>query len=189
MQYAINPEPIHNLNPDKVKELLKKAGVENLTVDLSVSDAAFTGAVDAATLFKESAAKCGININVIREAADSYWDAVWLKKPFCASYWNGRPTCDWMFTTAYAAEAPWNDTFWKNPRFNELLVAARSETNSDTRAKQYAEMQQLLHDDGGLINIVFNKYLSAHSKAVAHGDLLSNWDCDGMKIASRWWMA
>jgi peptide/nickel transport system substrate-binding protein len=189
VQYAINPEPIHNLNPDKVKELLKKAGVENLTVDLSVSDAAFTGAVDAATLFKESAAKCGININVIREAADSYWDAVWLKKPFCASYWNGRPTCDWMFTTAYAAEAPWNDTFWKNPRFNELLVAARSETNSDTRAKQYAEMQQLLHDDGGLINIVFNKYLSAHSKAVAHGDLLSNWDCDGMKIASRWWMA
>jgi peptide/nickel transport system substrate-binding protein len=189
VQYAINPEPVHTFNPDVVKELLKKAGKEGLTVDLSVSDAAFTGAVDAATLFKETAAKAGININVIQEAADSYWDAVWLKKPFCASYWNGRPTCDWMFTQAYAAEAPWNDTFWKNPRFNELLVAARSETNSDTRAKQYAEMQQLVHDDGGLINIVFNNYVSANSKAVAHGDLLSNWDVDGMKICSRWWMA
>ena len=58
-----------------------------------------------------------------REPDDGYWDNVWLKKPFVASYWSGRPTCDWMFTTAYAADAAWNDTFWKNPRFNELLVA------------------------------------------------------------------
>ena len=50
-------------------------------------------------------------------------------------------------------------------------------------------MQQLVHDDGGLINIVFNSYVSANSKEVAHGDLLSNWDVDGMKICSRWWMA
>ncbi|TDQ80799.1 peptide/nickel transport system substrate-binding protein [Dongia mobilis] len=189
IQYAINPEPIHSYNPDKVRELLKKAGLDSLTVDLSVSDAAFSGAVDAGTLFKESAAKAGININVIREADDAYWDAVWLKKPFVASYWNGRPVQDWMFTTAYAADAAWNDTFWKNPRFNELLVAARSETDSNKRAAMYAEMQQLLHDDGGLINIVFNSYVSANSKKVAHGPLLSNWDVDGMKIASRWWFA
>jgi peptide/nickel transport system substrate-binding protein len=189
IQYAINPEPIHTFNPDAVKEYLKKAGLETLSVDLSVSDAAFSGAVDAATLFKESAAKAGININVIRESPDSYWDNVWLKKPFVTTYWNGRPTCDWMFTTAYAADAPWNDTFWKNPHFNELLIAARSETDSDKRAKMYAEMQQLVHDDGGLINIVFNNFVSAHSKIVAHGDMLSNWDVDGMKICSRWWMA
>lgn len=189
VQYAINPEPIHSYNPDMVRELLKKAGLDSLSVDLSVSDAAFSGAVDAGTLFKESASKAGININVVREADDAYWDAVWLKKPFVASYWNGRPVQDWMFTTAYAADAAWNDTFWKNPRFNELLVAARSETDSTKRAAQYAEMQQLLHDDGGLINIVFNSYVSANSTAVAHGDLLSNWDVDGMKIASRWWFA
>lgn len=189
IQYAINPEPIHTYNPEYVKELLAKAGLSSLSVDLSVADAAFAGAVDAATLYKESAAKCGININVVRESADAYWDTVWLKKPFVASYWGGRPTCDWMFTTAYAADAAWNDTFWKNPRFNELLVAARSETDSAKRGAMYAEMQQLLHDDGGLINIVFNSYVSAASTKVAHGPLLSNWEVDGFKIASRWWFA
>ena len=107
---------------------------------------------------KEHAKACGIDINVIREPDDGYWDNVWLKKPFVASYWSGRPTCDWMFTTAYAADAAWNDTFWKNPRFNELLVAARAETDEAKRAAMYAEMQQLLHDDGGLINLVFNSY-------------------------------
>ena len=45
--------------------------------------------------------------------------------------------------------SPWNDTFWKNPKFNELLIAARSETDEAKRAAMYAEMQQILHDDGG----------------------------------------
>ncbi len=121
---------------------------------------------------------------MIKEANDSYWDVVWLKKPFVASYWSGRPTADWMFTTAYAADAAWNDTFWKNPRFNELLLAARSETDQAKRAAMYAEMQQLLHDDGGLINIVFNQYVNAHSKKLAHADIGANWDLDGMKIRS-----
>ena len=92
-----------------------------------------------------------------------------------------------MFGTVYARDAAWNDTFWKNPRFNELLIQARSETDDAKRAAMYAEMQQLVHSDGGLINIVFNTYVSAHWKKIAHGELASNWDLDGMKIASRWW--
>ena len=72
---------------------------------------------------------------MVREPDDSYWNDVWLKKPWVASYWNGRPTCDWMFNTAYAADAAWNDTHWKNPRFNELLVAARSETDDKKRGR------------------------------------------------------
>jgi peptide/nickel transport system substrate-binding protein len=189
VKFATNPEPIHKYDPAKAKELLKKAGLETLRVDLSVADAAFAGAVDAGALFQESAKAAGIDINLVKEADDSYWDVVWLKKPFIASYWNGRPSVDWMMTTAYAADAAWNDTFWKNPRFNELLIAARSETDEAKRATMYAEMQQLVHDDGGLINIVFNTYVSAHSKKLAHGEIASNWDLDGMKIASRWWMA
>jgi peptide/nickel transport system substrate-binding protein len=92
-----------------------------------------------------------------------------------------------MMTTAYAADAAWNDTFWKNARFNELLVAARSETDEPKRAAMYAEMQQLLHDDGGLVNLVFNSYVDAHASNLAHGDLAANWPMDGMKIAERWW--
>ena len=119
VEFATNPEPIHKYNPAKAKELLKKAGVETLRVDLSVADAAFAGAIDAGALFQESAKAAGIDINLVKESDDSYWDVVWLKKPFVASYWNGRPSVDWMMTTAYAADAAWNDTFWNNPRFNQ----------------------------------------------------------------------
>ena len=189
VKFAIDPEPKHVYNPDKAKEFLKKAGLDSLKFDLSVADAAFSGAVDSALLWKESAKACGIDINVIREPDDGYWDNVWLKKPFVASYWSGRPTVDWMMTTAYAADAVWNDTFWKNPRFNELLIAARSETDETKRAAMYAEMQQLLHDDGGLVNLVFNSYVEAHTNKLAHGEVAANWQLDGMKIAERWWFA
>src|SRR4051794_16627302 len=98
-------------------------------------------------------------------------------------------TCDWMFTTAYAADAAWNETFWKNKRFNELLVKARAETDDAKRAGMYAEMQQLTHDDNGSIVLVFNNFVSAKTSKLAHGDIAANWENDGLKIAERWWMA
>jgi peptide/nickel transport system substrate-binding protein len=189
VKFAVDPQPRHSYDPDQAKSLLKKAGMESLKVDLSVAESAFTGATDSALLWREHAKAAGIDLNVIREPEDAYWDNVWLKKPFVASYWAGRPTCDWMFTTAYAADAAWNDTFWKNPRFNELLIKARAETDDNKRAGMYAEMQQLVHDDGGLINLVFNSFVDAHSDTLAHGDTAANWPLDGMKIGERWWFA
>jgi peptide/nickel transport system substrate-binding protein len=88
--------------------------MENLKVDLSTSEAAFVGATDAAVLYAEHARRAGIEINVVREAGDAYWDNVWMKKPFCASYWGGRPVEDQMFTTAYLSGASWNESFWSN---------------------------------------------------------------------------
>jgi hypothetical protein len=125
IKYSIDPEPKHSYDPDKAKFHLKEAGLSSLQVDLSAADAAFGGAVDTAVLFKEHASKGGIDINVVREPADGYWDNVWLKKAWCASYWSGRPTIDWMFSTAYKGGAAWNETFWANPRFDELLPIAR----------------------------------------------------------------
>lgn len=189
IKYAIDPQPRFTYDPEKAKAHLKKAGLSSLKVDLSAADAAFAGAVDAAVLYKEHAAKAGIDINVVREPNDGYWSNVWLKKPWCASYWTGRPTCDWMFTTAYAADAAWNETHWKHPRFNELLVQARAETDDQKRAAMYAEMQQLIHDEGGNIVLVFNNFVSAHSKKLAHGKVAANFENDGLRIAERWWFA
>jgi peptide/nickel transport system substrate-binding protein len=187
LKFAIDPEPKHVYDPEKAKSYLTKAGFETLKVDLSASDAAFANCVDAAVLWKEHATKAGIELNVIREPNDGYWVNVWLRKPFCGSFWVGRPTCDWMFTIAYAADAAWNDTFWKNPRFNELLLQGRSETDEVKRAAIYAEMQQLVHDDGGLVNLVFNSYVSAHDAKLGHEEVAPNLPDDGARLIERWW--
>ena len=175
-------------DPERARALLKKAGMEGLTVDLSAADAAFPGAVDAAVLYKEHAAAAGIDINVVREPNDGYWSSVWMNKPWCACYWSGRPTADWMFSTAYAAGADWNDTFWDNERFNELLTDARVELDPARRAEMYAEMQRIVRDDGGTVVGMFSDYVSAHSNEVSYEPpIAANWPNDGQRMIERWW--
>lgn len=174
-------------DPDKARFYLKQAGLSSLKVDLSTANAAFAGAVDAAVLFKEHAAKAGIDINVVREPNDGYWDNVWMKKPWCVSYWGGKPTEDWAFSAGYAKGAAWNDTFWDNERFNSLLVAARAELDETLRAEMYREMQGMLRDDGGALIPLFANYVGATSNKIGHDALAANWDLDGLRSAERWW--
>ncbi len=179
-------------DPDKAKYYLKQAGLNALEVELSSSDAAFAGAVDAAQLYKEHAAQAGITINVRREPADGYWSDVWNNdnRGWCFSYWGGRPTEDWMFSMAYAEGAEWNESDWSNGRFNDLLKAARSELDEAKRRDMYVEMQTICHNDCGAVVPVFNNYIHAISKKVAHEDsMATNWANDGQRYMERWWFA
>jgi len=180
-------------NPEKAAEHYKKSGHSG-TIKLSASDAAFAGAVDAAQLIAASAKEAGIAIEVVREPKDGYWSNVWNKKGWCACYWGGRPTQDWMYSAAYTSDTEWNDTGWKETdsakQFNDVVVSARSETDEAKRKGQYFEAQQLLHDDGGAIVAMWANYIHAHSKKLAHGEnVAANWQNDGNKISERWWFA
>jgi peptide/nickel transport system substrate-binding protein len=177
-------------DPDKAKFHLKEAGMDTLEVTLSAANAAFSGAVDAAVLMSEKAAAAGITITVDRVPDDGYWDNVWMKKPFAASYWGGRPVEDQMFTTAYVSGAEWNESFWSNEAFDKLLVAARSELDDAKRREMYHEMQRLVSFEGSTIIPMYNNYVMAVANAVATPEKISaNWNLDGFRCVERWWFA
>ncbi|MEO1193610.1 MAG: ABC transporter substrate-binding protein [Pseudomonadota bacterium] len=177
-------------DPDRAKHHLKKAGMENLRVELSSAETVMAGAVDMAVLYAESAKAAGIDVVVKREPNDGYWSNVWLVKPFVTVSWGARPTPDVMFTLAYKAGAPWNESRWDNPRFNELLLQAKGELDDDKRADQYREMQQICRDDGGTIVPFFRNRVMARNERVQHGPNISgNWELDGARSAERWWFA
>lgn len=180
----------NSYDPDKAKSLLKKAGMEGVTLDLHVSDAAFAGATDASTLIQNSAKAAGININLVKEPADGYWSNVWLKKPWCACYWGGRATEDWMFSTAYESGVPWNDTRWENERFQSLLLEARTELDNDKRRGMYHEMQAICSSEGGVVVPMYANYVDAHSTKLANSGTIGNiWAMDSARVAERWWFA
>lgn len=187
MKYYKADLPQTTYDPDKARFYMKKAGRLGDTFELSVSDAAYQGAVDSVVLYKEHAAKAGINIKVVRESPDGYWSSVWIKKPWCVGSWSGRPTCDMMFTAAFAADAAWNDTKWQNKRFNELLLAARAELDEKKRGQIYGEMQSLVRDDGGALIPMFAYNVEAASTKLGHGPVAGNWELDGGKAPERWW--
>ena len=174
-------------DPERAKFHLKKAGLDSVSVELTAADAGFPGSVDAATLYQASAAKCGVEIDVTRAANDGYWSDVWMKKPFSAAWWAGRPVEDAMLTTVYASGAAWNDTFWENERFNELLISARSELDEPKRRDMYFEMQTILNGDGGAVIPVFANFVFATDSKVRTGERLSaHFNMDGERWMERW---
>ena len=177
-------------DPDKARYYVKQSGLGTLAVELSAADAAFAGCVDTAVLYREHAARAGIDITVRREPDDGYWANVWMKKPWSFSYWGGRPVEDQMFSVAYLTGAAWNESFQSIARFDELLVAARAELDDARRREMYAEMQLIIHNEGGAVVPMFANYVNAYSDKVAHGPVVGgNIDLDGLRIAERWWFA
>jgi peptide/nickel transport system substrate-binding protein len=102
-------------------------------------------------------------------------------------YWGGRATADWMFSTAYAQESSWNDTFWKHERFNMLLKEARAELDEKKRHEMYVECQRIVRDEGGVVIPVFANYIQAANNKVRYTDMASNWAMDGERAGERWW--
>jgi peptide/nickel transport system substrate-binding protein len=189
-QYFADDLEQNAYDPDKAKALLKEAGMDGLTIDLSAANAAFPGAIDAAQLYQNSAKAAGININVVQEPDDGYWSNVWLKKPWCACYWSGRATEDWMFSTAYESGVPWNDTGWENARFQELLLTARAELDSAKRKDMYGEMQMLMSAEGGTVIPMYANYVDAHSTKLANSGTIGNvFQMDSSRMMERWWFA
>ena len=179
--------PQRTYDPEKAKFHLQKAGLSNLEVELSAADGAWAGAVDAATLYAGHAKAAGFDIKVAREPNDGYWSNVVMKKPWFASWAAGRVSENLMMTLTYSADAKWNETFWNNARFNELLVASRAEADTKKRAEMMSEMQLLIRDDGGSVIPAFANWNLALSDKVGHGEIAGQWDNDARRCTERWW--
>ncbi len=166
-------DPFHNselpqtgYDIDKAKFYLKKANIGSLTLPLSVSEAAYEGATNAAEIYQATAAKAGLNISIHREPVDGFWSNVWLKRPFTGSYWQGRSTALQMLTVGYKSDAAWNETHWKNETFDKLLNDAAAEIDTAKRKAYVWEAQRLLHEEGGAIVPIFQDELEAHGEQV-----------------------
>ena len=180
--------PQREYDPEKAKFHLKKAGLSKLSVQWHAAETGFTGAVDAGQLMRDSARASGIDIEVVREPNDGYWSNVWMKKPWSACYWSGRPTEDWIFSLIYAGGASWNDTYWKNEEFDKLLLQGRAELDTKKRRAIYVDMQRILHNDGGLILPLFQSDVMAYNERLHVPEVVgANWELDGAKNSERWW--
>ena len=181
--------PQRPFDPDKARWHLKQAGLDKIDIELAAADGAFTGAVDAAVLMQASADGTGVNIEVDRVPNDSYWSDVWMKRPYCVSNWGVRPTPSMMFSVAFACEAPWNETFWCNDQFTQLLNQGKVETDFAKRKQIFGEMQQMVHANDGNAIFVFPSTLDGYAETVqgAAPDAVAL--LMGCRVAERVWMA
>ncbi|WP_248796397.1 ABC transporter substrate-binding protein [Pseudomonas sp. MWU13-2105] len=157
------PQTVYD--PEKAKFLLKKAGMDSISMPLVASPAA-TGSVDIAVLLQQSAKQAGLKLDVNRLPSDGYWSNHWMKHPLSFGNINPRPNADVMFSQFFQSSAPWNESAWKNEQFDQLLMLARAETDDTKRSKMYADMQTLAHDHCGIGIPVFISNIDAVDQRV-----------------------
>jgi len=160
--HPITPnDPIFNENckppdydPELAKSLLKDAGYPN-GIDLTLyTSTAGASMVEMATVVKESFKPAGINVEIVVMPEDGYWAEGWLVKPFTTVWWGGRPPYE-AFNVVYRGGGSWNETFWKNDRFDTLLDEAKGAASLEDKKRIFGEMQCIAIEEVPRVVAVF----------------------------------
>ena len=140
--------PQRPCDPEAARALLRQAGKEDLTVTLTTADSS-PGQLDSATLFAEQARQAGITVNLETVPADNYAAQVSGQRPLTHNNWWNY-SLDYFYAQTTTSDAPGN-AGWRDPQWDATFARARGTLDTATRAALYAQLQQQLWDEGGLI--------------------------------------
>ncbi len=147
----------HDIIPQDIaraKQLLAEAGYpDGIEVDLYTAKH-FPGIDLLGQAYAQMAAEAGIKVNIINTPTESFWDDVWMKKPFFSSYLGPRPPSSALALT-FESSSAWNETHWKRPDYDDLLKRAAATVDPEQRRYLYQEAQRMLTEQGGAITPVF----------------------------------
>ncbi|MDY1045817.1 ABC transporter substrate-binding protein [Pseudomonas coleopterorum] len=186
-RYFAKDIPQRPYDPDRARFHWQKAGFAG-PLTLHAADAGFPGAVDAAQLYQQSAQKAGIPLAIERVPNDAFWTDTWLKKPFCTSNWGARPTADALLSMVFTSNAPWNESAWRVPAFDQLVKAARGETDEDKRRQIYHDIQLMLVDQSSEIIPLYADALAATRSNVKGFKSVPGVPLSGNRAAEKVWL-
>lgn len=136
---------------EKAKELLAEAGYpDGLEVTLSLAEVT-PRISDTAVVIQEMVKAAGITINLDVVPMGSYWSERYLQAPFFVSFWNSNSEPDGMLSLAYTSTGPYNESKWVDPNVETLIAQARGESDVEKRVALYADVQQQISQNGGVI--------------------------------------
>jgi peptide/nickel transport system substrate-binding protein len=163
MRFYFNGLKQRPYDPEKAKWHFQRANVGSAAIPMVVSPVA-NGSIEIATILQHEAGKLGVNFDVRRMPADGYWAQHWMKHPVGFGMIQPRPSVDVMLSLFFKGDAPQNESAWKSDKFDQLLLAARAETDDAKRAQMYADLQTMVHDDSGIGIPFFTSGLDGHTK-------------------------
>ena len=99
-----------------------------------------------------------------------------------------RPTRSRWQRSRGASDAPWNESGWKNERFDGLLIEARGETDEGKRKQMYGEMQVLIHEKGGIGLPLFASFYDGHTTKLKGLSQIPTGGMMGFGFAENVWL-
>ncbi|GAU66845.1 putative ABC transporter substrate-binding protein [Streptomyces sp. NBRC 110611] len=154
---------------DRARALLKQAGAEKLKVTLDTSAVA-AGFTEAASIFRDQAAKAGVTVEVKTGSKDSYWNDILDSGTLCC-YRSGAMPIEAHISQRLLTGSTTNATKWQHKDFDALYQQAQSTPDKRDRAAVYARMQRRLYAEGGFLVWGFADWIlgtAKNLKGVAH---------------------
>ncbi len=171
----------------RAKSLLKKAGQENLTVQL-VTSAVATGTTAMATVLQQQAKAAGVTINLKTVDPTTFFGPNYLRWTFSQDFYNYSPYLG-QVAQSLLPTAPFNETHWSLPRYVSLYQQANATADPAARKQIEYEMQMIDFTEGGYIIPAFIDALDAYStkitgySAAKVGQPLSDFDFEHFSFA------
>ncbi|MBB3149170.1 peptide/nickel transport system substrate-binding protein [Phyllobacterium trifolii] len=168
---------------EQAKELLKKAGQENLTVDLVTADIA-NGVVTSAQIYARQAKDAGITVNVKQVTPEVFFGEQYLKWPFAQSFWTLKPYLP-QVALCLLPNSPYNETHWSDPAYIKLYGEAIATIDPLKRADLISQLQIADFEQGGYIIPSHNRIIdlvASNVNGLSPGALLALGDYNYRKI-------
>src|SRR5215510_4805587 len=148
----------------QAKSLLKKAGHENLTVQLVTSPVA-TGTVAMSTVLQQQAKAAGVTITRRQVDPGTFFGPNYLHWTFSQDFYNYSPYLA-QVAQSLLPTSPFNETHWSQPHYISLYKQANATANPSTRREIEHEMQMIDFNEGGYIIPAFIDALDAYSTKI-----------------------
>jgi peptide/nickel transport system substrate-binding protein len=148
----------------QAKSLLKKAGQENLKVQL-VTSAVATGTVAMATVLSQQAKAAGVTISLKTVDPGTFFGPNYLQWTFSQDFYNYSPYLS-QVAESLLPTSPFNETHWSLPRYGSLYRQANTTADAGLRREIEHEMQQIDFNEGGYIIPAFIDALDAYSTKI-----------------------
>lgn len=153
---------------DKAQELLDEAGVDSATIDF-VATTEYPETVTAAQIIASNLEPLGITVE-IRQPDFS----TWLDEQNSGNFdllmmgWLGNIDPDDFYYNQHHSEGTSNAQGYANPEVDQLLEAARTETDQDARYDLYAEAATIIADEASYIYLYNPSVIQAWSPALTN---------------------
>ena len=149
------------------KKLLAEAGVPDgfETEITAIKDPDWEA--KAVTVMAGMWKKIGVKVKVNVLPAAQYWD-IWNANtnPFAFTSWTHRPLGVMVLGLAYRTGVPWNESFWSNAKFDELLTKAEGILDVDKRREVMKDLETIMQEEGPIVQPLWRSVFMAMDKKV-----------------------
>jgi peptide/nickel transport system substrate-binding protein len=184
--FAENLKGTHD--PEQAKAILKKAGLEGLSLTLDTA-AAVAGMNETAALFQQDAKAAGVDIKLNTIDPATFFTAAEgvFERPFAVSYYaTGLNSIPVYYAVSALPGGIYNETHFGTPDQVSQVAAALKEQD-DTKAEQlWLDVQQTQIDDGGYIVPSNFNYVDGYGLNVRGIQTTQNMNCDNFNFKTAW---